>query len=149
MAGIRPQKVVVADEAIAEYLREELGDEVEVSVEGELAGVANVMQMMQRNLPASAVAGFGKESDVTPERLRGFAEGAAEFFRARPWQHLIDEDLIRVEAPAVGEELSHISIMGAGGTAFGLAFFRSPQQHAELEQATDMRRFHRKHGGLW
>src|SRR6185295_4200232 len=66
-----------------------------------------------------------------------------------PWQHLIDEDLIRVEAPAVAEELSHISIMGAGGTAFGLAFFRSPAQHAELEQASDMRRFHRKHGGLW
>jgi tetratricopeptide (TPR) repeat protein len=39
--------------------------------------------------------------------------------------------------------------MGAGGTAYGLAFFRSPAQHAELEQATDMRRFHRKHGGIW
>src|SRR5215208_3636859 len=38
---------------------------------------------------------------------------------------------------------------GAGGTAFGLAFFRSPAQHAELEQATNMRKFHRKHGGLW
>ena len=149
MAGIRPEKIVVADEAIADYLRRELGDEAEVSVEAELPGVANVMQMMQRNLPASAVAGFAKESGVTPDRLRAFAEAAAKFYRAAPWQHLIDEDLIRVEAPPVAEELSHISIMGAGGTAFGLAFFRSPAQHAELEQATDMRKFHRKHGGLW
>src|SRR6185503_4622305 len=149
MSGIRPEKIVVADEAIAEYMRAELGDEVEVSVEAELAGVGNVMQLMQKNLPAVAVAGFAKDSDVTIERLRAFAEGAAEFYRAAPWQHLIDEDLIRVESPTPREELSHISIMGAGGTAYGLAFFRSPAQHAELEQATDMRRFHRKHGGIW
>jgi tetratricopeptide (TPR) repeat protein len=149
MPGIRPEKVVVADETTAEYLRREVGDEVEVNVEAELEGIANVMQHMQRNLPAASVAGFAKESDVTRERLRAFAEAAAEFYRAAPWQHLIDEDLIRVESPTPREELSHISIMGAGGTAYGLAFFRSPVQHAELEQATDMRKFHRKHGGLW
>src|SRR5207248_8175942 len=147
--GVRPEKVVVADEAIAEYLRRELGEEVEVSVETESPGVANVMQHMQRNLPAASVARLGKESDVTPERLRAFAEAAAEFYRAAAWQHLIDEDLIRVESPTPREELSHISIMGAGGTAYGLAFFRSRAQHVELEQASDMRKFHRKHGGLW
>ncbi|HEV8607272.1 MAG TPA: hypothetical protein VGQ99_18175 [Tepidisphaeraceae bacterium] len=149
MAGIRPEKVVVGDEATAEFLRAELGAEFEVSVEGELPGIANVIQHMRQNLPAASGHGFRKDSDVTPQRLRSFAEAAADFYGAAPWRHLIDEDLIRVESPAPREELSHISIMGAGGAAFGLAFFRSPAQHVELEQATDMRKFHRKHGGLW
>ncbi|HEV8377945.1 MAG TPA: hypothetical protein VGP99_03770 [Tepidisphaeraceae bacterium] len=149
MPGIRPEKLIVADEATAEYLRRELGDEFEIIVEAELTGIANVMQHMRQNLPAALGYGFSRDSDVTPQRMRAFAEAATEFYQAAPWQHLIDEDLIRVESPAPREELSHISIMGAGGTAYGLAFFRSPGQHAELEQATDMRKFHRKHGGLW
>jgi tetratricopeptide (TPR) repeat protein len=147
--GIRPEKLVVADESTAEYLRQELGAEFEISVKSELPGINSVMQHMQQKLPVTSGYGFRRDSDVTPQRLRAFAEAAADFYRAAPWQHLIDEDLIRIESPAGREELSHISIMGAGGTAFGLAFFRSPAQHAELEQATDMRKFHRKHGGLW
>src|SRR5437870_804671 len=149
MPGVRPEKLVVGDEAIASYLREELGDELQVVVESDLPAINDVMQQMRRNLPASAARGFETGSDVTPQRLRAFAEAAADFYGAAPWQHLIDEDLIRVESPTPREELSHISIMGAGGTAYGLAFFRSPAQHAELEQASDMRKFHRKHGGLW
>src|SRR5207245_3399710 len=123
---------VVADEATAAYLRQELGSEFEVGVEPELSGIDNVMQHMRQKLPAVSGYGFGKDSDVAPQRLRSFAEAAADFYRAAPWQHLIDEDLIRVESPAPREELSHISIMGAGGTAWGLAFFRSPAQDAEL-----------------
>jgi len=149
MPGIRPEKLVVGDETLAEFLRNELGSEFEVAVESDLAGIATVDQHMRQNLPAASGAAYPKDTDVTPDRLRAFAEAAAEFYRAAPWQHLIDEDLIRVESPTPREDLSHISIMGAGGTAFGLAFFRSPQQHKELEQATDMRKFHRKHGGLW
>ncbi len=139
MPGVRPQKLVVADQETADYLRQELGDEFEIEMAEELPGIANVMQHMRQNLPAASGAGFPKDSDVTRDRLRSFAEAAADFYRAAPWQHLVDEDLIRIESPAPREELSHISIMGAGGTAFGLAFFRSPEQHKELEQATDMR----------
>src|SRR5688500_9237425 len=135
MPGVRPQKLVVRDQQTADYLREELGEEFEVEVAEELTGITNVMQHMRQNLPAASGAGYSKESDVTRERLLAFAEAAAEFYRVAPWQHLVDEDLIRVESPTPREELSHISIMGAGGTAFGLAFFRSPDQHKELEQA--------------
>src|SRR4051794_8748975 len=99
MPGVRPEKLVVGDESLARYLREELGDEFDVAVESELGGVDNVMQQMRRNLPASAAHGFAKDGDVTPQSLRAFAEAAGEFYRAAPWQHLIDEDLIRVESP--------------------------------------------------
>ncbi len=149
MAGVRPDKIAVADESLASYLREELAGEIEVTVEPDLPGIDNVIQHMRRNLAATSAASFPKDTDVSPQRLRSFAEAAADFHRAAPWQYLTDEDLIRVESPTPREELSHISIMGAGGAAFGLAFFRSLAQHVELEQATDMRKFHRKHGGLW
>ncbi|HEV8290364.1 MAG TPA: hypothetical protein VGP94_00505, partial [Tepidisphaeraceae bacterium] len=82
MPGVRPEKLVVGDEASAEYLRRELGNELEVGVESELTGISNVMQHMRQNLPAASGSGFAKDSDVTPQRLRAFAEAAGDFYRA-------------------------------------------------------------------
>jgi tetratricopeptide (TPR) repeat protein len=63
---------------------------------------------------------------VSVERLRAFADAAAEFYRARPWQHLANEDLIVVEAPKATKAtkgLSHLSVLGKGGQEFGLSFY--------------------------
>ena len=46
-------------------------------------------------LPPGPFSGEG----VTPERMRAFADAAATFWRAEPWQFLTDEDTIRVESP--------------------------------------------------
>jgi len=87
---------------------------------------------------------------VTVERMRAFAEAAAELYRMGPWQYLTDEDLIRVESPTPADpQLTHFTVMGAAGMAYGLGFFRSREQHEELERTSDMRKFYRKHGGLW
>ena len=63
---------------------------------------------------------------VAVERLRAFADAAAEFYRARPWQHLANEDLIVVESPKarkVPKGLAHVTVLGQGGQEFGLSFF--------------------------
>jgi tetratricopeptide (TPR) repeat protein len=62
---------------------------------------------------------------------------------------LSDEDLIRVESPRGDEALSHLTVLGAAGRMMGVAFFRSAEQNAELERTSDVRRFDRKHGGVW
>ena len=57
------------------------------------------------------------------------------------WDHLIDDDVIHVESPrdpaAVPKELSHISVMGAAGQTYGLAFFASLRGHERLVEADD------------
>src|SRR3954471_8848312 len=68
MPGVRPEKVVVGDEAAAEYLGAEVGGEIRGGGEAELAGAAKVMQGRRQNLRAASGAGFAKESDAAEER---------------------------------------------------------------------------------
>jgi tetratricopeptide (TPR) repeat protein len=73
---------------------------------------------------------------VTPERLRAFADAAAAFHRARPWEHLSDEDLIVIEAAPEGPRgMAHVSVLGKGEETFGLAFFETRR---EFEQAAGL-----------
>ncbi|MGH9330537.1 MAG: tetratricopeptide repeat protein, partial [Vicinamibacterales bacterium] len=65
---------------------------------------------------------------VTVEALRGFAAAAARFYRAAPWRHLTNDDLIRVEAPAAGKGLALAVVMGGGSDIFGLSFLSSVEQ---------------------
>ena len=38
---------------------------------------------------------------VTVELMWAFADAASQFYRAKPWLHLTDEDLIEVESPFI------------------------------------------------
>ena len=149
MSGYRPSRVEVGDAGLAEELRGVLGEDTEVVVVEELPAVEQVRQHMRRTMVAGLPPDMVGQGGVTAEQLRSFAEAAEAFYRAAPWKYLSDEDLIRVEAPAGDEALSHLTVLGAEGRTFGVAFFRSPQQNAELQQAQDMRKFDRKYGGVW
>src|SRR5436309_208757 len=73
-----------------------------------------------RRLPGALEA-----TGVTPDRLRAFADAAARFYRARPWDHLTNEDLIVVDGPFVPRGMAHICVLGNGGQEFGVGFFES------------------------
>lgn len=61
---------------------------------------------------------------MTLPRLSRFAEAAAMMFKAAPWQHLANEDLIQIELPAAPSDMLRCaSVMGAGGDVFGISFF--------------------------
>ncbi len=67
------------------------------------------------------------------DRLSSFAEAAANLFKAAPWQHLANEDLIQIESPMPpSEALRCASIMGAGGDVLGISFFASRESFKEL-----------------
>jgi len=71
---------------------------------------------------------------VTVERLRAFVDAAAEFYRAHPWQHLVNEDLIVVESPKPPKGMAFVSVLGNGGQEFGLSFFASRKAFDRLVQ---------------
>ena len=153
MPSVRPERVEVADAGLAEYLRPILAQlEMEVDlVEASPALDAVVAHMRKHVSQTVAIPPDASTAEgVTVDRMRAFAEAAAELYRMAPWQYLTDEDLVRVESPTPADaRLTHFTVMGAAGMAFGLGFFRSRDQHEELERTTDMRKFYRKHGGLW
>ncbi len=46
-----------------------------------------------------AARGVLDEAGMTLEHLAGFADAAKAFYQARPWRHLIDDDLIEIQSP--------------------------------------------------
>lgn len=138
-AGTRPARLEVSDRALADEIVGALGDpELVVEVSPDIPLVKNrVRQMAEfaegRPLPPDALRARG----VTVERMRAFAAAASQFYEAAPWRHLSDEDLVRVEAPAVDRGLSHVTVLGAAGQTFGLGFFASPREFERMQEAAD------------
>jgi tetratricopeptide (TPR) repeat protein len=139
-ARSRPAGLEVADGVLGAQLVAELGDpELSLRVRADLPAVDQVVRAMERAAdndappPPDALDAPG----VTVERMRAFAAAARAFHEAAPWQHLSDEDLIHVEAPAVAPGLRYFTVLGAADVSFGLGFFASPQDFEALQEAPD------------
>ena len=138
LAGCRPSRIEVADEALATYLRGALVNAgIAVSVTKDLAALKDVLahlaeHMSGKPLPPGAMDGAG----VTVERVRAFAAAASDFYRAAPWRHLSDEDLVHVESP-VAAGLRHLTVLGGAGETFGLGFYETPEDFESLFDARD------------
>jgi tetratricopeptide (TPR) repeat protein len=147
----RPARLEVADGTLGAQLAEALADpELTVSVRAELPDVDRVVREMERGMggAAPAIPDALEAPGVTVERMRAFADAAREFYQAAPWQYLSDEDLIHVEAPAVGSGLGCFTVLGAAGQTFGLGFFENPRDFDALHEAPDPRAL-LSHRGRW
>jgi len=83
---------------------------------------------------------------VGVDRLRAFATAAERFYLARPWQHLVNEDLIVIETPQAPKGMACVSVLGNGGQEFGLGFFESRKAFARLLNMSDPRAMTRAFG---
>jgi tetratricopeptide (TPR) repeat protein len=134
MVGYRPGKLQVRDPVLAEYLRDMLTEaDIEIEIRDNLphfdAMLAETAEhFSQRKPPPDALEGKG----VTVESMRAFAEAAAGFYQARPWEYLSSEDLIEIEAPATAPGLRFATVLGAGGDALGLGFYKSRSEFERL-----------------
>jgi tetratricopeptide (TPR) repeat protein len=149
LAGCRPSRVEVADEALARYLRGALVNAgIAVSVTKDLAALKDVLahlaeHMSGKPMPPSTMDGSG----VTVDRVRAFAAAASEFYRAAPWRHLSGEDLVHVESP-VAAGLRHLTVLGGAEQTFGLGFYESLEDFASLFDARAPEE-HFEHRGKW
>jgi tetratricopeptide (TPR) repeat protein len=147
--GGLPRQVHVRDLAVAQSLRDMLnGDPMNI------VAVRESLPMLDE-----AFAGFGEfkaigsrppepglleEPGMSLERVIAFAEAAREFYLAEPWQHLLDEDLIKIESPSGPKGTAFSQVLGAGGQTFGLGFVPSIEAHEQLLRSQSPPR-----GGVW
>lgn len=126
--GYRPEKLEVRDPALADYLIEVLsGTGIQVECRDRLMAFDEVYNELIKQLSPDAVLPDAlKAKGVTVEMMRSYADAAAEFYAARPWQHLCDVDLIWIESPVIDPLLRYASIMGNGGMTYGIGFYDSP-----------------------
>jgi hypothetical protein len=139
----RPARLEVADGTLGARLAEALADpELSVRVRADLPDVDRVLREMEHGVGGGAppVPEALDAPGVTVERMRAFAEAARDFYRAAPWVHLSDEDLVHVEAPAVGSGFRFLTVLGAAGQTFGLGFFANPKEFEAAHADPDPQR---------
>ncbi len=130
----RPSRIEFKDSALAEALAPALeAAGIAWGVVERLDLVDEVVADMARHLGS----GGGEDRlydgpGVDAPRLLGFAEAAAAFHRAAPWNHLTDRDLVRVDSPIPDAGLRWLTVLGAGGREFGIGFYSSERDHRRL-----------------
>jgi tetratricopeptide (TPR) repeat protein len=146
----RPAGLEVTDDALGKQLAEALADpELSVRVRADLPAVDKVVREMEQAMrDGPPMPGALDAPGVTVDAMRAFAEAARDLYQAAPWQHLTDEDLIHVEAPAVAAGLRHITVLGSAGVTFGLGFFATVRAFEALYESPDPEQVLR-HGGRW
>lgn len=133
-----PACLKVRDSELAEYLRVRLaGAGIEIELVKRLPALEAVAAEMFELFEVSAEEppGLLDARGVTVERVRSFAEAAADWFRAAPWRQLSDADLIQIESPKPPRGLSWCVVLGAGGSTYGMAFYPSRAAYNRFLQA--------------
>ncbi|HUU85252.1 MAG TPA: hypothetical protein VM243_17265, partial [Phycisphaerae bacterium] len=143
----RPAAVEVNDADLAAYLEDRLaGTGVVCRWAPDLVALQDALDRMgeefvDRPEPPSLLGGKG----VTVEQVRAFAEAAARFYKARPWDELTDQDLIVVERPKPPVEMTYASVLGSAGQTIGLGFFKNLKQFDNMLTASDPSRYLARH----
>jgi tetratricopeptide (TPR) repeat protein len=134
----RASRLQVADAAIREYLEQALATaDVHVELVPHLGAFDDALREYSAMVKAddkpvpSALDGAG----VTVDVVRNFADAAARYYRAAPWQYLSDEDLIEIESPGAPRGYRFALVLGNAGHTFGLAFYESREQYDAMRNA--------------
>jgi tetratricopeptide (TPR) repeat protein len=153
--GHLPGRIEVREADLAEMLRShvtELGIEVvlvdKLPYLDELLG--SLVKHLDNAVADNPIPGIFSGRGITLAHVRAFAEAAEAFFRAAPWQHLMDADLLTIEVPSAPDGMRHAAVLGAGGETFGLAFYHDPDDcYAMLRTGDKEAWFAKLKRGLW
>jgi tetratricopeptide (TPR) repeat protein len=147
LAGYRPGVLAVNDSALAEHLGGLLAEaNIHVRYESKMENLQKALEDIPELRGFATAPGPFSGKGVTAEAMRAYAEAAAEFYKAAPWRHLNDGDLIHIEAPKSPKGLECAVVMGEGQRTYGLSFFASDKQfRSMIEHGVDYFRTH----GAW
>ncbi|HKQ56390.1 MAG TPA: hypothetical protein VJY35_00865 [Candidatus Eisenbacteria bacterium] len=128
----RPERIAVRDARLVEALRSMLVDQ---RIGIDLAESLPLVDDAYRHMVDSMAGPAGRASildGVEVERARSFADAAASFYRAAPWNHLMDEDLVRVDSPVPDPGFKWFTVLGCAGVTFGIGFYRSEREYERM-----------------
>jgi tetratricopeptide (TPR) repeat protein len=140
-----PQRIVVPDSALAKAILPFLADarlEMDVNEQPLPDEVNEIIRDLENHLRGRPEnPALVSVPGVTPELLGGFYSAAADYYRAAPWIHLNNYQVIALRYPADGEYHFAMS-MGQGGIEYGLAKYLRwedvVRQFTEDDRPTEM-----------
>lgn len=144
----RPARVEVRSATLRDALAAPLAIlDTAVALVDELSAVRDALRKLEEQSTGERLPALLESPGMSVDRVRAFADAAAAFFVARPWDHLTNEDLLIVESGRAPRNMRHVSVLGQGGQQFGLAFFDSRAAFERLlEGVGDGRSASRAHG---
>jgi hypothetical protein len=121
-----PSSIRTSSTTLAEWLREHLGDRVEVVLADtpELEGIAQTL----RNFGTLPTAQQGHPTylsqGIEAQHVANFFASAASLYRAQPWRIVrSDTDVIGVRAPSLQIENAAAIVIGQNGQCYGVLVF--------------------------
>ena len=144
----RPARVEVRSATLRDALAAPLAIlDTAVALVDELPAVRDALRNLEEQSTGERLPALLESPGMSVDWVRAFADAAAAFFVARPWDHLTNEDLLIVESGRAPRNMRHVSVLGQGGQQFGLAFFDSRAAFERLlEGVGDGRSASRAHG---
>ena len=119
----RPTHIRVATKDLAGEIRSAVGDEIAVKV-GAVPELDAVIEELLENLsddqPPSYLAG-----GIKPSSMARLFESASALYRAKPWEQVIEQQLVRIDIASMRVDGWVLSVIGGVGESFGFLLFRS------------------------
>jgi tetratricopeptide (TPR) repeat protein len=136
----RPQGIALTDSAMAEGLVDLLAeaglelDIFETDLPEEFKTVVAELEGHLRGGPEHP--GYLSVEGVTPDLVGAFYAAAAEFYRAAPWVHLNNYQVLALRHPEESD-YRFVIVMGQGGVEYGLATYRTWEDVENLFASDD------------
>lgn len=133
LVGSRPAELVVLNDQLAAFLRDELPD-TRVTAVDEIPPLKGILEQMAHDVGGAEVRqpGIMEGKGVTLDHVRAFAKAAKRFAIARPWTVFGGDELVEVVSPNAPGGLKWLTVMGRMGEVIGLSFHRSREEYEEL-----------------
>jgi tetratricopeptide (TPR) repeat protein len=135
----RPARIEVRDSGLCDALAEPLAalDTTIVVVEDQPAVRDALRTFEEEDEDGEPMPGLLEAEGMSVERIRAFAEAAALFYAAQPWDRLANEDLIAVESEQMPREMRFVGVLGQASELCGLSFFDSRRAFDRVFERAD------------
>jgi hypothetical protein len=133
----RPERIRVATAALATEVLAALGDAtpIEISPTPELDELLGLMlESMQEEDESGS---YLEDSRIPPATVAGLFAAAEVLYGLAPWQVATDDQVLRMDIPALGVEGACVSIIGNLGESLGLLIFPSLGGYEAFGRAAD------------
>ena len=139
----RPARIEVRDPALRDALTATLAAlDTGIAVVEDQPAVRDALRTFEEGEDGGeTMPGVMETPGMSIERVRAFADAAAFFHAAKPWDRLADEDLVAVEGEQVPRDLRFVSVLGQASAQRGLCFFdsrRAFERDLEMADAGDV-----------
>ncbi len=139
--GGRASRLHVTDGAAREAIEQAIDDAgTSVELVPRADAVDKVIRAYEAHVVGKLLPSALDGPGVRVELLREFAEAAAHFYTAAPWQHLTNDDLIQIQSDVPQPFYQFAVVLGNAGQMFGIGFYATPEDYYSVAMAGDSRR---------